>query len=1160
MAQLTAITGAVRPRPTAEQHLAADPACSVWVSASAGSGKTRVLANRLVRLLLDGADPAALLCLTYTKAGAAEMSRRVQDDLARFAALPLESLKLELEHLLGRVPDTKDIGRARAALLQVLDLPAGLRVMTIHSFCQSLLRRFPLEADVSPHFELMEPRAAATRLERARDEVLINRTPAIREAIDKLAVALGEHSLAEGLSALNARRTDFSRFLGGHQSNVETVIRELYLALNIEPGITVEALHDAIVDDPAIDEPGLIAAASALASSGNVNDQKRGSIILRWLQADRENRRRDLADYEAVFLRGTDRQAKAQQNVATKPVITDHPQIWEVLEREQGRLAAATQTEKAVRTAEKTAALIRVGAAILGAYERQKRREGLLDYADLIDKSRTLLSDTEAADWVRYKLDQRIDHLLIDESQDTSPDQWAIVLAVIDDFFSGESYREQPPTLFVVGDEKQSIFGFQGADVETFNRLRGDLKTRAEAAGMVFQEPRLASSFRSAQAILDGVDAVFADPAVAVGVHSDENGLAHAAFDGEKRGLIEIWPLAEAEKPEDKGEAGWVVPDQVPVADPAELRLARSIALQIQAWIRDDVTLLNEDRPIRAGDIMILLPRRGVLQDFLVRELKRNNVPVAGADRMSLTDELAVMDLMALGDALLLPEDDLTMAVLLRSPLFGFTDEQLLKLAYDRGDRPLYRRLRDLAADDPAFAEADQRFSALLAAVDYMPPYAFFASFLSEGAPNGRARLLRRLGPAAILPIEAFLAQAIAYEQRHPPSMQGFLHWLRADNETIKRDAQEAGDEVRVLTVHGAKGLEAPIVFLADATYQKTSKMDRLLWRDDGLPIWKAGANERDPSSQAIQEEAERRQQAEHRRLLYVAMTRAEERLIIAGCKRDGGGGRGTWYDIIEDGLRSLPGAATEAVTLPSGLAGEVLRFGDARAEGPAAGQATLPFERAGRGGAPMPDWLADAARGEIGAELLRPSDDPLDDDPPAASPLLNDGQRRFGRGLLIHKLLQILPDVSITKRAEAMHRYLEKPGLALEAHNKEAIAAEVSAILDNPTWRALFGRSSRAEVPLVGEVDGRRVSGQVDRLSILDHEVIVVDFKTNRPPPREQRNVPSAYGRQMAIYRALLRQIYPNRQVRCGLLWTEGPRLMMLEDAWLDSFSAPPG
>jgi ATP-dependent helicase/nuclease subunit A len=1105
------------------------------VTASAGTGKTRVLADRVLRLLLAGSDPRQLLCLTFTKAAAAEMVARVQNDLGRLAVRPEEDLEKELAELLGRPATATERTRARTLLAQVLDLPAGLPIMTIHGFCQSLLKRFPLEAGVVPHFEVLDPRSAADLLREALAEVLSSRRGEIRDALDCLAVLIGETTLAEGLAALRENRLRLGALLAGHGGEVERLIAAVARALGGPPGSGVEQVCEQAAVDPEIDHPGLLEAARALAT-GAASDIARARTIADWLAADRHERMRTWPAYEAVFL--TARRQPRQKDLITRACAGAGPQVAAALLAEQTRLARWVEREKAAAVALRTAALLRVGAAVLEAYERRKAESSALDFDDLIACSRRLLEQPGMGAWVQYKLDQQIDHLLVDEGQDTSPEQWAIIEALCAEFFTGEGARSIPRTLFVVGDEKQSIMSVQGADVATYRRCRQRFAARVQSGGQPWREEPLGRSFRSARPILDLVDAVFAEPEVRDGVVSEDRWPAHECFRTAMPGLVEVWPLIETE-PVAKAD-GWQLPDQHEASDRGEACVAQAIAQRIFEWRRDRVPLPSTGQPIRAGDVMVLLPRRGILQELLIRHLKQLQVPVAGADRLALTDEIAVCDLVALGDALLLPEDDLALAAVLRSPLFGLSEDALFELAYDRGGATLYERLR-AAGDRPPFGDAHTRFAALLAQVDFLPPFEFYARLLGEG--GGRKRLLARLGPAAEEPIEAFLAQALAFEQSHPPSMQAFLHWLRADTTELIRDPDRPRDEVRVLTCHGAKGLEAPIVFIADATFVPSTR-DRLLWTEpDGLPLWRVAGDLQDPSSRAAEQRALQAQQQEHRRLLYVALTRAKEHLIVAGWQRRNQSGS-TWYDWISAGMARL---GAERVPSPA-LNGAVLRYGNRRICGPAQLGLALP-EEAIR--APEPPWLTRPARAPTPVRPLQPSR-MAEEEPAALSPLSATAGGRYRRGRLIHRLLQSLPGQPQQCRAALLARALADPTLGLSADEQAEIGDEIGRILHDPRLAGLFEPGSRAEVPLAGMQDDQPVFGQVDRLAVGPDEVLVIDYKTDRLVPATAAEVPLAYRRQMAAYRALLRQIYPGREVRCALLWTAEPRLMILEDAAL--------
>jgi ATP-dependent helicase/nuclease subunit A len=1003
--------------------------------------------------------------------------------------------------------------------------------VTIHGFCQSLLRRFPLEAGVPPHFDVVEPRSAADLMREAQEEILASRQAQVTADLAVLAVQVGESSLAEGLAALREQRLRFRADL----SDAAAAVAALHRALGLPAGATPETVLAAACDDPAIDRAALTHACDALEHGSNT-DREHGVLIGAWLAADPAGRQALYPGYEAVFLKA-DRTPRS--SVITKKAAT--PTTVAALTAEQERVAGFAEQHRAARVALRTAALLRVGSAVLDRYAQRKARQAALDYDDLIERARDLLQAPGAVPWVQYKLDQQIDHLLVDEGQDTSPAQWAIIEALSAEFFVGRGARTAARTLFVVGDEKQSIMSVQGADVATYQRLRESLRARAEAGREPWREEPLNLSFRSAPPILQAVDAVFA-PAVARDGVTRGDWRDHGCFWSERPGFVEVWPLVKVE-PAPAPQA-WQLPDRHEPADKAEHSLARLIAERIKTWLTDEMPLASTGRKITAGDVMILLPRRGILQELLVRQLKRLRVPVAGADRLALTDEIAVMDLVALGDALLLPEDDLTLAAVMKSPLFGLGEDDLFALAYDRGNASLHERLRTLAGSRTVFAKAHEGFAELLPQADFLPPFELYARLLSEG--GARQRFTARLGHAALEPIEAFLAQALAYERGHPPSLQGFLHWLRADTTELIRDPDRPRDEVRVLTVHGAKGLEAPVVVLADTTFVPEFQ-DRLLWLDDkGLPLWRVGGAQRDRISARAHAAARVRQLQEQRRLLYVAMTRAQEQLIVTGCERKRSKDP-SWYDLIAAGLERL-GAQRLDMRLAPEAEGPGWRLTTQDAARPR--QLGLSLEGP-VGEAPPPAWLAQPVPAEPGpARALSPSH--LDEASEPASPL--EDIDRYRRGRLIHRLLQSLPERPAAERAAAMERFLAQPSLALDEAERREIAAEVAAVLEAPAIAHAFGPGSRAEVPLAGVVGGVTIAGQVDRLAVGEHEVLVIDYKTNRMPPATADQVPVVYLRQMASYGTLLRQIYPDRRVRCALLWTQGPRLMPLDDAMLAS------
>ncbi len=1156
--------------PNEVQRGAADPTASVWVAASAGTGKTKVLTDRVLRLLLIGTPPERILCLTFTKAAAAEMNNRIADTLKSWASAGDAALRAALVKVMDRQPDDEDIARARRLFPAVLDVPGGMRILTIHAFCQTVLGRFPLEAGIAPNFGVLDDREQKAQLTAARQAVL---DAAVADW--RLAAALAgvtahvDQPTLEALFAEIASDRHRLRAAVAACGSPDGLARAVAAAFGLTGDITPEAVIAAASRDEALDVEGLRRAAAVLAG-GSKTDATRGARIAAWLAAGTAGRRDDFFDYVEAFLVKTGLYGDVRKALMTKGPAGRHPDAVAVLEAEAARLLGVAARWKAAVAAAATAALIHLGDAFIERYDAARRAHAVLDFDDLIDRTADLLESDGGASWVLYKLDGGIDHLLIDEAQDTSPRQWRVIRALTSEFFAGEGAGAGNGagdgagaggrTVFAVGDLKQSIFSFQGADPTAFLAARAEFDRRVRAAGGAFREIPLQVSFRSTRAVLAAVDAVFQQSAAADGVTLDGEAVVHRSWRLRDGGSVELWPPV-LPRPTDAPRP-WAPPVERVAGDSPEARMAELLAARIQAMIAGEI-LESRGRAVRPGDIMVLVQRRGAFVEDLVRRLKLKKVPVAGVDRMILTEQLAVMDLMALGRFALLPADDLTLAAVLKSPLVGLDEDQLFTLAHGRGPASLWQALRAAAENDPAFAAARAGLTTVLRLAGELTPADFYAHVL--GPMQGRARLLARLGWEADDPIAEFMDLALAHERQHPPSLQGFLHWVERTAVEVKRDLeQEAPQAVRVLTVHGAKGLQAPVVFLPD-TLRVPQQQPKLVWHRRGegdaaaaaapteVPLWSPVAPFRvGPAAREVEAVADRQMQ-EYRRLLYVAMTRAEDRLIIGAWRGQKPEPATCWYRLIEAGLATLPDAQRLADPFLAG-AGEI---DDADVLRLTCAQETVPDAAAPdrRPTSPaLPDWARRPAPPEPApAKPLAPSR-PETSEPPARPPVVAAGDaQRFRRGRLIHRLLQSLPDHPPAARAGLARRWLAQPGHGLAPADQEEIATTALAVLAHPDCAPLFAAGSRAEVPLAGVVGGRVISGQVDRLCITDAAVTVLDFKTDRAPPADAAAVPRAYRRQMAAYRALLRAIHPDRPVRCILLWTEGPLVMPLPDALLD-------
>ncbi|MFT0859321.1 double-strand break repair helicase AddA [Ancylobacter sp. G4_0304] len=1109
---------------TALQTTASDPELSVWVSANAGSGKTHVLARRVIRLLMRGVQPGRILCLTYTKAAAANMANRVLGELRKWARLDDEALDRAIDAADGPcLPGPREARRdhARRLFAQALETPGGLKIQTIHAFCGALLHAFPFEAGVPAGFRPLEEAARLELIARARAEIVLEaaREPEgeLARALSRLVDELSDGVLSDLIAALIA---DPAALAASAQDMAERLGLE---TLETAAGIEREVLDGALIAPGAWRGMG-----EALVAAGG-RAAERGAALLRAAAAPPEEA---AALYLSVFIKD-DGMPYADSSMGKADIRAAFP----LLLSERDRLALLAQRLAAARVLERSLAAQTLGRRALERYEAMKAARGALDFADLVNAARRLLG-SGAASWVHYKLDQGIDHVLLDEAQDTSPEQWEVIRPLVAEFFAGEGARPGRRTLFVVGDEKQSIFSFQGADPGRFDAVRREWLELAPPEH--FRHIELQHSFRSAPGILEAVDTVFTASDAHRGLSAELKPPVHAAIHAALPALVEIW---EPEAPSEKVDVDqWRRPLDAPGADDPVARLAANIAGHIRQRIETGFVLEGRHgrHAARADDFLILVRRRGAVFESVIRALKSAKVPVAGADRLVVPEHIAVMDLMALGDALISRDDDLALACALKSPLFGLTDEDLMLLAPERSGR-LGEALSARAAEKPEWAEAAARLERLRADAFHLRPFDFYARVL--GRERGRALMLARLGLEAADALDEMLALARAYESVEAPSLPGFLAFLRRGGAEAKRDMEDGRDEVRVMTVHGAKGLEAPYVILADTTSGPNTRRAAGLLRTrtaDGRPLTLlAGPKAKDTTALGLARAAgDAAAMDEYRRLLYVALTRAESALVLCGAVGAKKRPPDCWYDVVRRALEP------EAQLRPAvGFAGEVLRWrADNRGHlDVAAAISAAPVGEAGEEERALARRLARPVPAAAPArQVLRPSALPVD----AA-----EQQASLERGELLHRLLAGLAPLAAAGRAEAGRRLLAAASDWEEAP-REALLAEALATLALPELAALFAPGSFGEVALAGDLEpgGLAVSGRIDRLAVTAGRVTFADFKTDRHVPMRMADVPPAHRRQVAVYARLLEKVFPGKEIEALLVYSAGPLVHRLD------------
>lgn len=1157
------------------QAKASAPHNNIYLTASAGTGKTHVLIARLIRLMLAGAAPESLLCLTFTKAAAAQMKTRLFKELAQWTNFDPEALRHRLkEQYNTEITDDEHLSRVHALFAQALDLSDRLRIQTFHSFCQSLLGRFPLEAGLLPGFEAIEEGESQRLLAEARDITLRRslETPALEKAMALIARKTTEHSFKELMDTLRMQAGTLShglryyqgsadrycdameQFLGVQGETVESLAVQAFNAWPLGPADTVSLIHS-LKDGTKTDETmaNILAKvfifSAAEPHSGpavpaisvpDISAPERFSLISGWFLTAAETPRKNLITKGCL-------KKYAHLEDMIKPLTDWHEKAYDRIQHRH--------------LADQSSAIIRIGVELLTAYETEKRRLSLVDFQDMVDRSVSVIAGQRMTPWVLFKMDGEISHILIDEAQDTNPDQWRVVVSLAEEFYAGEGVSNENRTIFAVGDEKQSIFSFQGADPEQFLKARQELSIRARAAGKAADTITMDLSFRSTRGVLDVIDRLFTEfPAAAHGVVFDSKTLAHQTARVGDGGKTTLWPLfTDRLEGEDTDEKPWVPPLTQSSKISAEQEAAVKVALNISERLKSGEILPAKGRPIHAGDFLVLVRRRKLFTETLTRYLQFLGVPVAGRDRMKLTEEQPVMDLLALAGAALTPDDDVTLATVLKGPFIGLSEDGLFRLAHNREKKSLYQQASQ-HGDDPEIKQALQRFIVLTGNADQVNVYDFFAAILEQH--KGRAFLVARLGEEIHEPVNALLEAAMAFDRMEAGGLYAFLALVNRSGSDVKRELDQEQKQVRIMTVHSAKGLQAPIVYLADTTTTphmtndnrlvtwfppagpsgiENSTVPFLLWTDTLKDLSFVTALKQDKKESAFKE---------YNRLLYVAMTRAEDQLIVVGWKGERENPEGCWYNLIKDTFDCL---VPETEAMLDKQIPVVYECPQERTP------SDMTDNMLGEMSIASPGWLFMPPPQEtMPPNPLRPSDisetftaSPLDLIGESSAQKSGGGYRI--RGQIIHKILEWLPDCLPSEREKFLQTYLEQEfGAGAET---EALTDKIIQLFALPETSMILSSAGRSEVPLTGLIGQIPISGRIDRLLVSDKEIVFADFKTGFRRPGKAENIPADTYRQMALYSGILRQIYPNRHIKALLIYTEGPDVFSLDPRRLATY-----
>jgi ATP-dependent helicase/nuclease subunit A len=1021
---------------SAQQRLASDPSVNVYVSASAGTGKTKVLCDRVLRLMLNGSDIKNILCLTFTNSAASEMSERVLGRLKKWLFMSDEQLHKELQALIGVASSSDLLNKARGLYGKYLSCYQQIKIQTIHSLCNQILRKDPAYRD---SVEIIDSSKKQKLIKDALDLVLESKDEEIRSAKKLLAEFYDYNALTGFFYEVLSNKIKFRKTL-------ENPI-DIYALYGVEKGLSLDALIDDFTNSI---PPAVINCAKFLVGQGD----KLGQQILDSLNPFEFNK------YKNCFFT---LEGKPRAKLVPVAISRGFPNVRETLEPEVSRIQKVEDQKKAIVSSQFHDAFLKVMELAFANYEKLKSEERVVEYDDLLIRTIDLLKGGESAH-ILMQLDYVIDHLLVDEAQDLSPLQWELIKIISEEFFAGLGAREENRTIFIVGDYKQSIYSFQGANPDVFLDIKTYFADKVKDALKEWREVDIITSFRSTQPVLEVVDKVFNNPEYRDGLGG--LGLIHHAPYRQGSGVVQVWPLAIKDAREEVD--GWKIPSLEDELYDSKKFIAQKIADNIHSWISKGRLLLGHNRVIEPKDILILLKKRSDVLYFLINEIKKKGIAISDADRFKIKDDIIIQDIVALLKFITLPQDDLNLASLLKSPFLGISEDELYQLCHNRESSlwgVIQTKKMELTAQLDFYIQLSKELD--------------LESFCLAVIEKNKPQFIKRFGSKASSIFNHFMDFIKEYIRSNTPSIQGLVHSLENSNADIQTELSQGENKVRVMTVHASKGLQAPIVILADTASTEFVPHTNLYWNDDQI-YFSAYAEFDTPYLETVKQIKKVKEKQESLRLLYVAMTRAEDELYVTGWeskKQDD-----SWYSAISKMVKEELIQYAYAVKSNNDNVDNII-----------------------------PEFLNNDF---VDKNIYKKS--------VIATQKADTKTPEIIRGHLVHELLHILPKVALKNR----ETYLSKID--------KDISELVLAVLNK--FPELFGNNALSEVPIMAEIGGEKISVKIDKLIIENDIIKIIDFKTHSAEVTQSEQ----YKNQLNLYKKVASKIWPEKAISTYLLWVE--------------------